>query len=231
MLYLIFGTSKDVIDKEIAKVAKSLPITKIDSFNFDPDLIRGEVESTSLFGGEESVIVLSEISEIDDHFDFIRLLSPALAQSSKIFFLIEKDLLKQDLEVFQKAGAEIKDLKEKKERDWGYSPFALQDAIGERNIKNIWVEYQRLRQNGIESEDLVHKIISKVRDMSAIMLGATAIDLGMKDFPYNKSKRDTKNWKAEDLKNFYEKIVSIYHESRMGLEDLDRALEKTLLSL
>jgi DNA polymerase III gamma/tau subunit len=122
--------------------------------------------------------------------------------------------------------------KEKKERTFGYSPFALQDAIGEKNVKKIWLEYQKLRFAGIEAEELVHKIASKVRDMLAISLGASKEDLGIKsDYPYNKSKRDARNWKPEELKNFYTKIVAIYHESRMGGDEIDIALEKIIISI
>ncbi|MFH0804502.1 MAG: hypothetical protein V1896_02790 [Candidatus Zambryskibacteria bacterium] len=119
-----------------------------------------------------------------------------------------------------------------KGRIFGFSPFALQDAIGEKNVKKMWLEYEKLRFSGIEAEDLVYKIISKVRDMVAISMGAGKEDLGiLKDYPYDKSKRDIKNWQGEDLKKFYTKLVGIYHYSRMGGDELDIAIEKTLLGV
>ena len=78
----------------------------------------------------------------------------------------------------------------------------------------------------------IHKIISKVKDMVAINQGATKEDLGIKDYPFSKSKKDLKNWKTEDLKNFYGVLVEIYHRSRMESgNELDVALEKLLLSI
>ena len=116
--------------------------------------------------------------------------------------------------------------------EYAYSPFAIQDAVGERNVKKVWIEYIKLRLSGIEAEDLIHKIISKVRDMVAINQGATKEDLGIKDYPFSKSKKDLKNWKIEDLKNFYGRLVEIYHRSRMESgNELDVALEKLLLSI
>ena len=141
----------------------------------------------------------------------------SLFQEYKNIFLQEEDLA-------------IK--KEKKERVYEYSPFALQDALGARDIKKIWIEYIKLRTSGVEAEELIHKIISKVRDMAAISLGATKEDLNIKsDYPYSKSKRDLKNWEFEDLKNIYTRLVEVYHQSRMGGEELDMAVEKTLLSI
>jgi len=119
-----------------------------------------------------------------------------------------------------------------KERVFGYSPFALQDAIGEKNVKKVWLEYEKLRLAGIEAEELIHKIVAKVRDMVVIEMGASKEDLGIKDYPFTKSKRDLKNWKAEDLKKFYTKLITIYHQSRMiGGDELDTAVEKILLSI
>lgn len=141
---------------------------------------------------------------------------------------MEQSLFKEYQDVFT-PKEEVP--KEKKESVFAYSPFALQDALGEKSIKKIWLEYQKLIIADIEPEDLIHKIISKVRDMVAIQKGATASDLGIKDYPYNKSKQALKNWKAEDLQNFYTKLILSYHHSRMGGESLGLALEKLLLGL
>jgi len=121
--------------------------------------------------------------------------------------------------------------KEKKERVFGYSPFALQDALGEKSAKKAWIEYEKLRFVGIDEEELIYKVISKIRDMTSIIMGANKEDLNLKDYPYNKSKKDLKNWKEEELKNLYTKLVEIYHNSRIKGDDLDMALEKTLLSI
>lgn len=143
----------------------------------------------------------------------------------------QKNLFKEYEEIFSEPDAAA-ETKEKKTRVFGYSPFAMQDAIGEKNIKKIWIEYEKLRFSGIPAEDLIHKVVGKVRDMLAIALGATKEDLGIKsDYPYGKSKTHLRNWQESELKKLYEKLVAIYHGSRMGEENLELALEKTLLSI
>jgi len=145
---------------------------------------------------------------------------------------MEESLFKEYKGVFEESHfAEASRDKKAGGFEYAYSPFVLQDAVGERSAKKAWIEYEKLRFEGIEAEDLVHKIISKVRDMVAILAGATKEDLGLKDYPYNKSKRDIKNWQPENLKFFYTKLIAIYHHSRMGGEILDVALEKILLSI
>lgn len=115
--------------------------------------------------------------------------------------------------------------------EFAYSPFALQDALGEKSVKKTWLEYQKLRLQGIEPEELIYKIISKIKDMLAIAKGADKEDLNLKDYPYNKSKRDLKNWTVKKLSDFYTEIVCIYHESRIGKKELEAALEKIILNI
>lgn len=99
-------------------------------------------------------------------------------------------------------------------RVYAYKPFALQDAIGEKSTKKVWIEYQKLRLAGITAEELIFNIVSKIRDMLVI-----------KSFGAQK-------WKEEDLKKFYTKLVEIYHRSRMEEgRDLDIAIEKTILGI
>ena len=145
----------------------------------------------------------------------------------------QDNLFKQYKGVFETEDEPQKssDRKNEKGRVFGYSPFALQDALGERSAKKAWIEYEKLRFESIEAEELIHKIISKIRDMAAIKTGATKEILGMKNYPFNKSKRDLKNWKEKELKDLYTKLVEAYHNSRMRGNDLDAEIEKIILSI
>ena len=143
-----------------------------------------------------------------------------------------KNLFGEYEEIFETENTEGgSDIKEKRDKVFAFSPFALQDALGEKSAKRAWIEYEKLRFVGIEAEELVYKMTSKIKDMAAIMMGAGKDDLGLKDYPYNKSKRDLKNWQEEELKNFYTKLVEVYHRSRMGFDELDVALEKIILNI
>lgn len=121
--------------------------------------------------------------------------------------------------------------KKKGNKIFSYNPFALQDAIGERNIKKIWIEYIKLRLASIEPEILIYNILSKIRTMVAVKKGANRNNLDINEYSYNRSKKDAENWKRENLENLYSKLVEIYHRSRISGEELGAAIEKTLLSI
>lgn len=128
--------------------------------------------------------------------------------------------------------------KEKEKKDetetpfvYAYSPFALQDAIGAKDIKKTWIEYQKLKMQEVSSEELIYKIINKVREMLAIKKGADKESLNIKkDFSFNKSKIHSKNWKDPDLESFYTKLIIAFHKSRQG-ENLEVSLEKLILNI
>jgi DNA polymerase III delta subunit len=236
MLYLILGTNKEKSDKEINKISNGVGILRIDAFSWDADLIRGKLESNSLFGSlgeeEKEVLVLDNISENAEGWEILKSISSDIANSEKDVILLEQDLDKDEIKLLEEAGGEVSDFKEKKGFEYDFSPFALQDAIGAKSAKNSWIEYVKLRAKGIEEEEIAPKIIQKLRDMLAINGGAKKEDLNIKsDFPYNKSRSDLKNWPVDQLQNFYSRLVHIYHDARMGGEELDTALEKELLRI
>lgn len=131
--------------------------------------------------------------------------------------------------------------KEKKGRFFAYNPFPLQDAVGEKDPKKSWIEYTKLIFSGVEPDELIHKIISKVREMVFINLGVSAEDLEVKPYTFSKSRSHAKNWNKMELRKAYEDLVSIYHRQRLGIGrglsfdysryNLETALEKFLLSL
>lgn len=240
MLYVILGTNKEKTDKDIEKISKKSALLRIDAFSWDADLVRSIIESHSLFdsaifgnpGEEEEILVLDNMSENQEAWEVIKGITTEIVASEEQVVLLEHDLKKEELELFENSGAEISDYKEKKGFEYDFSPFALQDAIGAKSAKQAWIEYIKLREKGIEEEEIVPKIIQKLRDMLAIGKGATKTDLNIKsDFPYNKSKSDLKNWPLSDLLCVYSRLIYIYHDSRMGGEELETALEKELLGI
>lgn len=108
--------------------------------------------------------------------------------------------------------------------------FALADAFGAKSPKDAWVEYMRLRSGGMEAEYLHASLVGKARDMLASQ-SASADELGIHPFVHKKARADFKNWSESKLIETYSSLVAAYHESRLGGEPLDTAIEKVLLAL
>ncbi|HEY4515984.1 MAG TPA: hypothetical protein VJH67_02225 [Candidatus Paceibacterota bacterium] len=238
MLYLIIGANKEGVDREIAKVAKGESILKIDSLSWEVDMVRGLIESSSLFGSDAEAIVFESVLENEEARNLMAGFALRMNGSSKKFFIVEGETEKEMIEVFEKVEAKIFDLREEKKNSWqkkgkevaGYSPFALGDAVGKGSAKEAWIEYVKARGFGVGPEELHSRVWGKVRDMIA---SETALpeEIGIHPFVHKKAKADLRNWPKLKLQNFADSLVAIYHLARMGGEDLDVALEKTLLTI
>ena len=165
-------------------------------------------------------------------------MAEGMTRSSKTFHIFENDLPIDVIEKFKKVGARVKDervktpynkLRKGKDED-GYNPFALADAVGKGSSKEAWIEYSRARIMGVGPEELHARVWGKVRDMLSSQ-GAGPIELGIHPFVYKKAKADFKNWKGATLRNFSDELLSIYHDSRLGGEELRGALEKLILNI
>ena len=241
MLYLLVGMDRGKINSFIKKSVGEARAQKMDIFSWDADLVRSNIESSSLFGGVAECLILEGIGESEEAWKLLLILVESMAESPKSFFVIESDIGDEVLDLLKIGGAKISDFREKKENKWKqkfnppaggdkYNPFALADAVGKKSAKEAWIEYERARLAGAEPEELHGRVWGKARDMIASEK-ATAEELGLHPFVHQKAKADFKNWSKEKLDNFTDKLLDIYHQSRLGGDELDLAMEKLLLNI
>lgn len=246
MLNVILGTDREKINSFIKKSVGETQAQKIDIFSWDTDLVRSNIESSSLFGGESEGLILEGIGENGDLWNALLGLVGGMTESAKSFFVVESDLSDEAVEILKEKGAKISDFREKKQEKWKpkygnetrlnskvgqkYNPFALADAVGKKSAKEAWIEYERARLAGALPEELHGQVWGKVRDMIASEV-ATATELGIHPFVHKKAKADLRNWPRDILNKFTDNLLNIYHESRLGGDELDLAMEKLLLSI
>jgi len=237
MLHLILEKDREKINGEVSRLSMKLPIMKLDVFSWDADLVRGEIDSRSLFEDEEKAIVIEGLSENEEHFEILKTLLSYMHTSSKIFIVVESEMLKESQTFFENLGASIVELKKNKlavENKWGggANPFAIADALGRKSSKDSWLLYVEAIRENTEPEELHGRLVGKVRDMLA-SASTPATELGMHPFVYKKSRADLKNWKPGELEALHERFVSVYHQSRMSpyADELGIAIEKILLQL
>jgi len=141
----------------------------------------------------------------------------------------QEPLFKQYKGVFDEEDLEMRGKQEKSARPKN-NFFALPDAVGQKDAKAAWLQYILARKTGLEPEMLHANIAGKVRDM-LLSAKASVEELQMHSFVYKKAKSDFSRWNRQELQEFYDKLVFIYHEARMAGTDLDIGIEKTLLTI
>lgn len=238
MIYFFYGQDKAKIHKKASKVFESLRAKKPDAsfFSFDAENIStGAFEGVALSQGlfEKKVVVYFRniLSESDLEKKILSEI-PNMAKSENIFIWTEYHLLKEPLSLLKK-NSEKSDIEEKddfKAKKEEFNMFALAEAFGKRDKKNLWALYQKARAKGSAEE--IHGILFwQLKCIALASSSKTATEADLKPFVFSKAKSFAKNFSPDEIKKLSEKLVEIYHNAHRGKMELDLALEEFILSL
>lgn len=112
-----------------------------------------------------------------------------------------------------------------------FNIFALTNAIGARNKREAWMLYRKALASGMVPEEVFYKLVWQVKTMLVASRTRSVAETDMKPYPYDKAKRNLKNFKPGELEQISENLVKSYHELRRGHEDAETMVEKALLNL
>jgi DNA polymerase III delta subunit len=237
MLHLIYGTNasgRHDAKEAILQTARGKNTTFI--IRTGADLQKDEIEqlaqSSSLFG-EKFVAVLEYPFENEEFGNFLIDHLDMLEGSETIFIISERELTKDYVKAFEKAGARIvhKELpKEVIKKD--FNIFSLTDAFCERNKKDAWIIFSEAIARGKEPEEIAGVLFWSVKNMLLVQDKKNSNDLassGLNPFVAGKAFRASKKWTKDELENISRELVRITHESKNGTLELVSAIESLIL--
>lgn len=233
MLFLFYGTDQIKV-RETAflvvreKEAGGAAVTYIDSDTFAPGVFSDAAGATSLFGGEELYVIDTPSSKAEFEEEVLESLD-ALKESSNTFVLIEGALLAAQKKKYEKCAESIEEFKgEKAER---FDIFSLADLLSRKDKRNLWVKLVDARAAGISTEEIIGILWWQLKALRLAATTRSASEAGMKDFPYNKSKRALGNFRDGELESLSYSLIALRHDGHLGKCDIDLALEKWVLTL
>jgi len=117
-----------------------------------------------------------------------------------------------------------------------YNPFAICDAVANKNKKQAWLLLQKAIMGGIAGEEIFWKVVWQIKTLLLIkklqVVGADVYkESGLKPFVIGKATRVTQNFTEEKLVDYSTELVDIYHQAHLGGSDIPIALEKFLLGM
>ena len=225
MIYLFHGTDINKAMKKANELADSLrkkkpdaSFFKISTDNFDINVLDEYIGGQGLFSNKYIVFLdrLCEKKEIKEAFvDKLK----EIGESENIFIILEGKIDKATLNKIEKRAEKsiAFDLSEKEEneikskKEGGLNIFEIANALGEKNKKNLWIVYRILIQEGKVPEEIHGVLFWKAKTM--LLSGGTSV------------------WKENELNKLIEDLISVYHESRRGLHELETGLEALLIGI
>lgn len=223
MIYLLHGTdtikSREKLRALLDGIFMKKPdasFIRIEAENFDESGINEFIGAQGLF--ENKYIIVFDNLFTDNPPDsgakevLLKNLKD-ISKSQNIFIFLEKKLNKTELLKFEKYAEKIQffPLGNPVTKLKKFDVFSLANAIGKRDKKNLWTLYQKAKMSNIAGEQIHGVLFWKIK--SVILSGKSA------------------HYSEDELKKLSASLVSLYHDTRRGMHEIDTALERFILGI
>ncbi len=221
--------TKDAYVQDYLKKNSGVVRLQFSDVDFSTDSLMPLVTETNLFSAK-SLIELYNIFDTEEGAQFVLENLEAFKESQNNFVLIENVLLKDVITKIEKAKikADHFDIKTVKKE---FNNFALTDAFAARNKKNTWILFTAAIEQGISVEAILGTLFWQVKTLLLIKTASkpTAESLGLNPFVFKKNLSACAHFTEMEIRNIFSRLVSIYHDSHLGIVDGEIALEQFLL--
>jgi DNA polymerase III delta subunit len=203
-------------------------VSRFSEISFDATLAAEALGAQNLFGGG-NIVVFEALLDHPLGEEFYRTMLP---KTQNTVFMRETEGNK-DFLVFLKAIAEVQEFSLVKKFKKPENSFAIADAIGARDKKAAWVEFEKVRRQGAAMEEVHGTIFWAVKSMyiAATLPKEEAMATGMKDYTHRTYLNFSKKYLIPELKEKLGELKEMYHLAHRGEGDLDTAIELFLLRL
>jgi DNA polymerase III delta subunit len=251
MIYLLYGTdttkSRAKLHELISTMQKKKPDAshmRVTGETFQASQVDELIGGMGLFASKSIVEVdhiltnssgktaVKETADLKERKEIILKRIKEISESENVFVFLEHTLDKKSLEKFEKYATKVqefavKEISEKKENNF----FALSDALGRRDKKQLWVLFTKAKMKEVASEEIHGILFWQIKSMLLAETSGSAQEAGLNPFVYQKSIGFLRNFKEGEVKMISSELVQMYHQARRGIVDFDSALEKFILEV
>jgi hypothetical protein len=247
MIYFYYGTDTESARKKAKITVDSLLSKKPDATLIkigDEDLTKNKI--TELAVGQalfssKYIVFLYKTFDNKENKELILKNLKEFAKSDNIFIFAEGKMDKSSLTKIEKNAEKVQEFVKpekslnKKEKlaliGEKIDFFEFADALGRRDKRGLWVLYQDALAEQVPAEEVHGIFFWQIKSMLLGKLCKTSVEANMKQFPFEKAREYSRNYKDEELENLSSKLAFMYHEAHRGNIDFFVALEKFILEL
>lgn len=240
MLYVLYGPDVEAGRKKLHEllegVQKKRPGASLFRFtaeNLQSGELQDLVKARGLFEAKH-IVLLDLPFALAEGKQVVLGALPELASSENLFVLFEGACDVKTMTLLKKYADNIQVhsiAAQQKRGQAVFNRFALPDALGKRDKKNLWVLYQKALYAGLSEEEIHGLLFWQVKSMLLASGSGSADEAGLKPFVYNKARLAAAHYSQEELLGLSERLVSIYHDARRGKYGMETALERFVLGV
>ena len=233
MLEIYFGNDvvavrKAGFERADALVGNGATLVTIDHDTYEPGMFADLIEGVSLFG-DTYVYVIDTPSLSTDMYADVIAYTEQLNASAHTCIVLEDTLLAAEKKKWQKHASVFEEYKRMgNER---FNTFALADTLARKDKKALWLTLNEARMHKIAAEECIGILWWQLKSLLLAAKTDSAEAAGMKSFPYNKAKRSLTHFKDGEVAALAKGLITLQHDARRGIVELDTALEEWVLAL
>jgi DNA polymerase III delta subunit len=209
---------------------------RITEINFTEQPLSFLVAGQGLFESKYIVLFDNVFSTKDFKEEIIGMLAE-IKDSEHVFVILEKDIDKKTLDKLEKHAAKMQEFasgaaaEKAASGKKAYNPFALSDALLNRNRKDLWMLLLEAKQRGTAAEETHGIIWWQMKAVKLAIESKDAKEADLSPFVFTKAKRAEKIFSKEELGTMLFQLTSMYHDAHRGEKELWDEMEKWALTL
>ena len=240
MIYLLHGEDTDKARAKAHELVDTLRAKKPDASFFRIEASQQPIQLDELVGSQglfekKYIVLFDRVFENKETKEQMLEKRKELAESPHIFIFLEGKIDKASLTKLEKVAAKVQEFAAvsaapKFGAAGKFNIFAMSDALGTRDKKQLWFLYQKAVMNGLVAEEIHGTLFWAVKSMLLAVNSKTAGESGLNPFVYQKSVGFARNFSQDELAKMSGALVRMYHDAHRGEVDFDGALERWVLS-
>lgn len=228
MIHVFVGTDREAKKGSLGDLLQKYTDREVlyfDSESFDQDTFLNSLSGGDMFS-QKYVAVLREVAFDQKHGVFEKFSN--MKNSETVFIVMEEGILKAGVELLKPHASAWKVMDLPKGREDKFNIFGITDAFGARDKKATWVMLQKALRSGVASEEVLNILIWQAKNLLITKREAVMKNTGLSPFVYEKARKYSGNYTLPELESMSRSLVSMFHESHLGMET-EPNLEKFLL--
>jgi DNA polymerase III delta subunit len=236
MVYLFYGSDKNkalesalkIIEKKVSEKSDAL-VFKIDEENISPNMMIEMCGGQGLFA-QKYIVHIKDVCEGEENMNLIFGFLKDMQASENIFILTEGDLNKKELGKIEKYTEKVWHYEAKKKVVKEENIFAIANYLIARDKKNLWIEYQKLRESFV-AEEIHGTLFWAFKNIMLASKTRSASEAGLKPFVYSNAKKGVSKFSQIELEEKFWELTKMLGDSRRGEGELEVMLEKWVLGI
>lgn len=236
MLYLFYGTDRNkalekalgIMDKKLAE-KKDAMVFKVDSDKLTQDLLVELSGGQGLFE-QKYIVHLKDVMADEASKSVVLNFLKDIQASGNVFIWTDGAILKKDLAKIEKHADKIWEHVAKEKAEEKQNIFGIANYLLARDRKNLWIEYQKLREHFVP-EEIHGTLFWAMKNVALAANSKTPAETGLKPFVYSNAKRALDKYSVEEVSDRLWSLTKILGDSRRGEGELDVLLERWVLGI